>query len=149
MILPAEPLCYCNSAERFLTSANQWERSTTSARKWEGGCSRKSKRPITPEEEQNGVKAIEELLEKPERINDPGQWREVKHKLSDINAIVFFAMPANADEWEEIQTFAVMYEEILREYLELSNGIPSRDMTRRVMGEVGSGGISAVSAGVE
>lgn len=77
---------------------------------------------------------MEELLEKQEKINDPRQSWKVKHKLSDVIAIVFFAMLANADEWEQIQAFAVMYEEMLREYLELPNGIPSHDTIRRVMG---------------
>lgn len=77
---------------------------------------------------------MEELLEKLERINDPRQAWKVKHKLSEIIAIVFFAMLANADEWEQIQAFAVMHEDLLRQYLELSNGIPSHDTIRRVMG---------------
>ena len=77
---------------------------------------------------------MQELFEKLERINDPRQPWKIKHKLSDIIAIVFFAMLGNADEWEEIQTFAIMNEEVLRTYLELPGGIPSHDTLRRVMG---------------
>lgn len=76
---------------------------------------------------------MDELLAKLERINDPRQSWKVKHKLMDVIAIVFFAMLSNANEWEEIQFFAVAHEALLREYLELPCGIPSHDTIQRVM----------------
>gem|GEM_PF-5557542 len=54
--------------------------------------------------------------------------------MSDIIGIVFFATLADADEWMEIRIFAVSREELLRQYLELPNRIPSHDTIERVMG---------------
>ncbi len=77
---------------------------------------------------------IQELFEKLERINDPRQSWKVKHKLCDAVAIVLISSLADANEWEEIQMFALANEEILRQYLELPNGIPSHDTIQRIMG---------------
>ena len=79
---------------------------------------------------------MEELLSKLEWINDPRQSWKIKHKMQDIIAIVLFSTLGNCDDWEEIQAFAVHNEEVFREYLELPNGIPSKDTIRRVMGMV-------------
>lgn len=48
--------------------------------------------------------------------------------------IVLFVTLANADDWVEIQLFAETYEEYLKKYIELKNGIPSHDTITRVMG---------------
>lgn len=79
---------------------------------------------------------LHELFAKLERINDPRQSWKIKHKLSDIVAIVLLSSLADANDWEEIQMFAVMNEGILREYLELPQGIPSHDTIQRVMGMI-------------
>ncbi len=50
--------------------------------------------------------------------------------------IVFFAMPANANEWAEIETFAKKKEIWLREHLDLPYGIPADDTYRVVMGSI-------------
>ena len=60
----------------------------------------------------------------------------VKHKLSDIIMIVFFATLANADEWAEIESFAKRKEAWLRKYLELPYGIPTDDTYRIVIGNI-------------
>ena len=79
---------------------------------------------------------IKELFAKLERINDPRQAWKVKHKMTDIVAIVLLSTLGDANDWEEIQMFAVMNEDILRDYLELANGIPSHDTIQRVMGVI-------------
>lgn len=79
---------------------------------------------------------MKELLAKLEWINDPRQSWKTKHKMMDIIAIVLFSTLGNSDDWEEIQAFAVYNEEIFKQYLELPNGIPSKDTIRRVMGMV-------------
>ena len=71
-------------------------------------------------------------------IKDVRQEGKVKHLMKDIIAIVFFACISNANEWTEIHCFAETNEHILREYLELPNGIPSHDTIQRVMGIVPS-----------
>lgn len=74
---------------------------------------------------------MDEWLEYLNCAIDMREKRKVQHKLGDIIAIVFFAMLANANEWEEMEIFAEAHEEILSEYLELPNGIPSHDTLRR------------------
>lgn len=71
-----------------------------------------------------------------DRINDPRQQGKVKHTMIDIVAIVLFATLANADEVEEMQVFAIAYEDVLRQYLKLENGIPSQYTIQRVMGMI-------------
>ena len=44
---------------------------------------------------------------------------------------MLFAKIANADDWQEIHQFAVIHEGLLRESIELPNGIPSHDTLER------------------
>ncbi len=50
--------------------------------------------------------------------------------------LVFFATLANADGWVEMEVFGKEHEKFLRNYLELSNGIPSHDTIQRVFAMV-------------
>lgn len=59
---------------------------------------------------------------------------KVRHKLKDILVIVLFATLANADDWVEMELFTKEYQDFLRKYIELRNGIPSHDTLNRVMG---------------
>lgn len=77
---------------------------------------------------------MEELLDWMEYIEDVRQTRKVRHKLKDILVIVLFATLADADDWVEIAMFADTYQDYLRKYIELKNGIPSHDTINRVMG---------------
>ena len=79
---------------------------------------------------------VEELLEWMEYIEDVRQAKKVRHKLKDILVIVLFATLADADDWMEIAMFAEAYQDYLRKYIELKNGIPSHDTINRVMGLV-------------
>ncbi len=76
---------------------------------------------------------MEQLLKWMEIIEDNRQQSKVRHSLKDILAIVLFATLGNADTWQEIEDFAKEYEQYLRKYLELSNGIPSHDTIQRAM----------------
>jgi predicted transposase YbfD/YdcC len=67
---------------------------------------------------------------------DNRQEKKILHKMSDIIALVFFALLANADEWVEIEIFGREHEDYLRKYLELPNGIPSHDTIQRVFAMV-------------
>lgn len=77
---------------------------------------------------------MEELLNWMEYIEDVRQARKVRHKLKDILVIVLFATLANADDWVEMEMFAKEYQDYLRKYIGLENGIPSHDTLNRVMG---------------
>ena len=50
--------------------------------------------------------------------------------------ITFFAILGNANEWEEIESFARKKEKWLRKYLELPYGIPTDDTFRLVIGNI-------------
>jgi len=71
-------------------------------------------------------------------VIDLRQEKKVLHKMSDIIALVFFAMLANANEWGEIEIFGKEHEAFLRRYLELPYGIPSHDTIQRVFACVSS-----------
>ena len=77
---------------------------------------------------------MEELLDWMEYIEDVRQARKVRHKLKDILVIVLFATLADADDWVEIAMFVDTYQDYLRKYIELENGVPSHDTINRVMG---------------
>jgi predicted transposase YbfD/YdcC len=79
---------------------------------------------------------MEKIIKKLENIPDQRQEWKVKHKLSDIVAIVLFATISNADAWEEIEAFAIANREFLMKYLVLENGIPSHDTIQRVMSTI-------------
>ncbi|MCL2083082.1 MAG: transposase family protein [Oscillospiraceae bacterium] len=44
-------------------------------------------------------------------VQDNRQGKKVLHKMSDIIALVFFALLANADEWTAIEVFGKEHEE--------------------------------------
>ena len=75
---------------------------------------------------------MEKALQYLTLVTDNRQERKVRHKMSDIIALVFLAMLAGADEWTEYEIFGKEHEEFLRKYLELPNGIPSHDTIQRV-----------------
>ena len=77
---------------------------------------------------------MEELLSWMEYIEDVRQPWKVKHSLKDILVIVLFATLANADDWVEIALFADSYQDYLKRYIALENGVPSHDTIQRVMG---------------
>lgn len=79
---------------------------------------------------------MEELYEWLDSIQDYRQAAKVRHKLKDIIVIVLFATLGNSNSWEEIEDFAIYYENYLRRYIELPNGIPSHDTIQRVMAMV-------------
>ena len=79
---------------------------------------------------------IDKIKNNAESVQDYRHSSYIRHKLSDIIMIVFFAMLANANEWGEIESFAKRKEKWLRQHLELSNGIPTDDTFRIVIGNI-------------
>lgn len=90
---------------------------------------------------------MQELLDWMEYIEDDRQQRKIRHTLKDILVIVLFATLANADDWVEMALFAENYQDYLRKYIELKNGIPSHDsMSAAILHEAGHL-LAAISAG--
>ncbi|MGT2863759.1 ISAs1 family transposase, partial [Streptococcus equi] len=63
--------------------------------------------------------------------DDREPWK-VKHVLSDIVLLIFFARLSGAEYWDEIEAFGQAYEATLKTVLQLENGIPSHDTLQRV-----------------
>ncbi|WP_460054689.1 ISAs1 family transposase, partial [Pseudolactococcus yaeyamensis] len=68
-----------------------------------------------------------------ESVTDPRQAIKVKHKLSDILLLVLLGTLVEADTFVEIEEFGKVFEDSLKGYLSLENGIPSHDTIQRVM----------------
>ena len=79
---------------------------------------------------------MKKLLNYLDKVIDNRQEKKVWHKMSDIIAIVFFAMLSGAGEWTAYEIFGKEHEEFLRKYLEFQNGIPSHDTIERVFAMV-------------
>ncbi len=58
------------------------------------------------------------------------------HNLLDIVIITVIGVMCGCTDWEEVAEFGRGRMEVLREYLKLTNGIPSHDTFRRVMGMI-------------
>ncbi|WP_111677686.1 ISAs1-like element ISSeq10 family transposase [Streptococcus equi] len=63
--------------------------------------------------------------------DDREPWK-IKHVLSDIVLLIFFARLSGAEYWDEIEAFGQAYEATLKTVLQLENGIPSHDTLQRV-----------------
>ena len=79
---------------------------------------------------------IKDIQKYADTVHDYRNQSYVRHKLSDIIMIVFFATLSNANEWAEIESFAKKKEAWLRRYLELPYGIPTDDTYRIVIGNI-------------
>lgn len=84
------------------------------------------------------VAVIKELRDKLGIISDKRHESYIKHNLTDIILITFFAVLANANEWIEIEEFAKNKKDWLRGFLELPNGTPSDDTIRIVISNLDS-----------
>ncbi|MGL4977538.1 MAG: ISAs1 family transposase [Cetobacterium sp.] len=73
------------------------------------------------------------ILNKLNYIDDPRQQHKIKYSIKEIVGIVLFAYLANSNEWCDIEDFANENEDLLKQYFELPNGIPSHDTLARVM----------------
>jgi predicted transposase YbfD/YdcC len=72
------------------------------------------------------------LFEHLSEIEDPRREQTKLHKLIDILVIAVCATICGAEGFNEIEEFGEAKEEWLKQFLELSNGIPSHDTFRRV-----------------
>ena len=60
-------------------------------------------------------------------LQDPRRVNSCQHRLLDVIAIAIFAVIANADDWQGVETFGQDRRDWLKTFLELPNGIPSHD----------------------
>lgn len=68
-----------------------------------------------------------------DQVPDPRRETENKrHALSDILCIALCAVLSGIDDWESVEEFARAKEDWLRQFLPLTNGIPSHDTFGRV-----------------
>ena len=76
------------------------------------------------------------LLEHFSELEDPRIDRNIKHNMMDIITIAICAVIANANDWNEIETWAFCKKDWLRTFLVLPNGIPSHDTFNRFFSSV-------------
>lgn len=69
-------------------------------------------------------------------LKDPRVNRRRRHVLIDIVVISVLAVMCNSDTWKDIQTWGAAKHDWLRSFLELPNGIPSRDTFRRTISRI-------------
>src|SRR5258708_4610757 len=65
-------------------------------------------------------------------LKDPRRKHCRLHNLLDIIVIALCGVIANANSWQDIETFAQKRQDWLRRFLPLPNGIPSHDTMERV-----------------
>lgn len=65
-------------------------------------------------------------------LTDPRIERTKLHSLKDILGITICAVLSGCDDWEEIEMYGRGKQEWLKQFLSLSNGIPSHDTFNRV-----------------
>jgi predicted transposase YbfD/YdcC len=76
------------------------------------------------------------LMECLEEVPDPRLERCRRHKLIDILFMAIGAILCGAEGFTEMEEFGKAKEDWWRQFLELPNGIPSRDTFRRVLGRL-------------
>ena len=69
-------------------------------------------------------------------IHDQRVERRKLHKLIDILTITICAVICGADTWEDIAMFGESKYEWFKQFLELTNGIPSHDTFSRVIAQI-------------
>lgn len=65
-------------------------------------------------------------------LTDPRVDRTKLHSLKDIIGITICAVISGCDDWEEIELYGRQKSDWLKQFLQLSNGIPSHDTFNRV-----------------
>jgi hypothetical protein len=76
------------------------------------------------------------LLKHFENLEDPRTDYLIEHKLLDIIGITICAVICGAETWVEIEEYGTSKFEWLKEFLELSYGIPSHDTISRLFAQL-------------
>jgi predicted transposase YbfD/YdcC len=72
------------------------------------------------------------IIEYFSKIEDPRTLYKCKHKLSDILLIGLFTYLSNGEDYEDMVLFGKSKGHLLKDYIELPNGVPSHDTFNRV-----------------
>lgn len=98
-----------------------------------GGSDKQAKATKKKQRTEQPVSAVSSLLASFSDVDDPRVNRRRRHVLIDIIVIAVLATMANADGWKEINLWGEANQQWLKTFLELPNGIPSRDTLRRTI----------------
>jgi len=82
------------------------------------------------------IPAMSSLVDSFSEVTDPRVNRQRRHRLIDIIVIAVLAVMCNANTWKDINIWGVANRQWLETFLELPNGIPSRDTLRRTISRV-------------
>jgi len=77
------------------------------------------------------VNKLREIVSK--LVDSRRRWGNLRHKLDDIIIISLLSYMSNKKNFKDIVEFAKDRSEWLGSFLELPNGIPSKDTIRRVL----------------
>jgi len=69
-------------------------------------------------------------------LSDPRQDRGFNHNLLDMVGLALCGTIAGANNWADVERFAVAHREWFEQFLELPNGIPSHDTFSRVFAKL-------------
>ena len=88
---------------------------------------------------------IFELKEEIKNITEPRRiaYGNIRHKLEDIIIIGLFTVICGGDDFSDMETFGKEREDLLRNFLELPNGIPDSDTFRRLFERINPQELSA------
>lgn len=75
---------------------------------------------------------LKEFKEHMKELTDTRIPKKCTYKIWDIVVVVFIAVLANCNEWEEIANFAKLKKQWFKNFLKLSGGIPSAETYERV-----------------
>lgn len=83
-------------------------------------------------EENLDFQTLKYFKEKMKELTDTRQPKKCTYKIWDVVVIVFLAILANCDGWEEIREFAIRKKVWFKNFLKLSGGIPSSKTYERI-----------------
>lgn len=81
---------------------------------------------------------LKNFKEKMKELSDTRQHKKCKYKIWDVVIVVFIAVLANCNDWEEIHTFADLHRNWFKNFLKLSGGIPSAKTYERIISIINS-----------
>lgn len=84
------------------------------------------------------IRTSSELVRIFSQVDDPRSDINKLHKLEDILLIGIISVICGVQTWKQMVGFAKSKEDFLRDFLELSNGIPSKDTFSRTFASIDS-----------
>jgi predicted transposase YbfD/YdcC len=82
------------------------------------------------------MNAIESLIQLAQDIEEPRVDRTREHLLTDILVIALLCSMAEGEGWTDMTLYGKANEQWLRQFLDLPNGIPSKDTFRRTISRI-------------